>query len=232
MGAGASALDALPAQLDEKDAKKFAGDKFNKAAFDKAAKNGKVSRDEFLKAAGAPKGAPAKGGKAPVSAGSKAGGKAPAGLKKGAAAGGGKGKAGGSGLIAKAKEAAAESSPAAASSSDDAAPTKPPSAPEEPPPPPPPPEPELPSGEVMVRYNHYDKKFKMTKGAVAFEDIDAQYAISFVFKGAWTCYMLSKDAPDVRIHPDGGLQKEMRPDPDGFKSRCRDAATPSRWRRV
>jgi len=52
MGAGASLPDdlALPAQLDESAARTFAGDKFDKDAFDKAAKDGILSRDAFLSA--------------------------------------------------------------------------------------------------------------------------------------------------------------------------------------
>jgi hypothetical protein len=206
MGAGASALDALPAQLDEKDAKKFAGDKFNKAAFDKAAKNGKVSRDAFLKAA-APNGAPAKGGKAPAKTGSKA----PAGLKKGAAGGGGKGRAGGSGLIAKAKEAAAESSPAAASSSEE------PAAPPAPAPAPPPHEPVV--GKVRVRYSHYCKEFRVVDAVLDFGLVDEEYCISFVFKGAFAPRLLpevcggSERTPQLvdgatAITPDGPLRRE------------------------
>jgi len=48
MGAGASLPDGLPAQLDESAAREFARDKFDKDLFDKAAKNGIVSRDAFL----------------------------------------------------------------------------------------------------------------------------------------------------------------------------------------
>ena len=52
MGAGAS---ALPVQLDKATAQKAAGDRWDEAAFDKVAKNGSISRDEFLKAATAEK---------------------------------------------------------------------------------------------------------------------------------------------------------------------------------
>lgn len=231
MGAGAS-LDALPSTLDKPTAKRLAGPAFDEKAFDKAAKSGVVSRDDFLKAANKGAGGKAAGpaagkGKAPAGGGGKA---AAGGAKKavdvlankgGAAKKGGKGKAGG-GLIAKAKADAAASSSSDAPPEEAAAapaPAEEAAAPEEPPPPPPPPEPELPSGEVMVRYNHYTKKFPMVKGVVKFEDVDAQYAISFVFTGFWACYLTSKDDPDTKITPDGGgLSKEMRPDPDGFNS--------------
>lgn len=46
MGSGAS---MLPSEIDEVLAKSLAGDKFDKAVFDTAAKDGKISRDEALK---------------------------------------------------------------------------------------------------------------------------------------------------------------------------------------
>ena len=52
-GAGASALpkaEALPEHIDKETAKKYAGDKFDEGAFDAAAKDGAVPREEFLKA--------------------------------------------------------------------------------------------------------------------------------------------------------------------------------------
>ena len=49
MGAGASAT--LPATLDKAAAQQAAGEAFNEAAFDRAAKNGAITRDEFLQAA-------------------------------------------------------------------------------------------------------------------------------------------------------------------------------------
>ena len=52
MGAGASALDALPAQIDRATAKTIAGEKFDETAFDAAAKDGSVSREAFVQAAG------------------------------------------------------------------------------------------------------------------------------------------------------------------------------------
>lgn len=52
MGAGASAVAALPEHIDEPTAKSFAGAKFNKQAFDRAANEGLVHRDEFMRAAG------------------------------------------------------------------------------------------------------------------------------------------------------------------------------------
>jgi len=48
------------------------------------------------------------------------------------------------------------------------------------------------------------------------EHVDDQYAISFVFKGDWTCNLLC-EATSEKIFPDGGaLRKEMRKDPNGF----------------
>ena len=52
MGAGASAMDALPTQLDKTTAKKLAGSKFDEAKFNRCQRNGKVSREDFLKVAG------------------------------------------------------------------------------------------------------------------------------------------------------------------------------------
>lgn len=52
MGAGASTA-TLPATLDKAVAQQAAGDAFDAAAFDKAAKDGAITRDEFLQAAAA-----------------------------------------------------------------------------------------------------------------------------------------------------------------------------------
>ena len=49
MGAGASS--ALPASIDKATAQSFAGEQFDETAFDAAAKDGLVPKDEFLKAA-------------------------------------------------------------------------------------------------------------------------------------------------------------------------------------
>ena len=55
MGAGSSALAGatLPPTLDKVTAQQLAGDKFDESKFDAAAKDGAVSREAFLKAAGA-----------------------------------------------------------------------------------------------------------------------------------------------------------------------------------
>ena len=67
-------------------------------------------------------------------------------------------------------------------------------------------------GVLQVRYNHYTTKFPLREGVVRFEDVDEKYAISFVFKGAWSCYLTSKDNPSEWIHPDGdGLKIESKP---------------------
>lgn len=50
MGAGASALATLPEEIDMLTAQSIAGNSFDQVAFDKAAKNGVVPRDEFLRA--------------------------------------------------------------------------------------------------------------------------------------------------------------------------------------
>ena len=52
MGAGASTAAELPAQLDRETAKQLSGNMFDPAAFDAAATDGVVSREEFLQAAG------------------------------------------------------------------------------------------------------------------------------------------------------------------------------------
>ena len=68
----------------------------------------------------------------------------------------------------------------------------------------------------MVRYNHYNKSYDVVDGRLNWEHVDDQYAISFVFKGNWTCH-LSCEATSEKILPDdGALRKEMRKDPDGF----------------
>jgi len=192
MGAGASALE-LPAQLDKATAKKLAGSKFDEAKFNRAAaKNGKVSREDFLKAAG---------------------GTTKTALNKGGKKGTGSGKKGAGGLIAQAKaEAAASSSaePPAAAAPPPAAP--PAEAPAEAAPAPPP----VPAvvGEVKVRYSHYCKPFKVVDGVLQFRAIDEEYCISFVYKGAFVAYLLPEAAGSGRVPklvegapsilPDGG----------------------------
>ena len=47
MGAGASALPADLTQIDKEKAQSLAGDKFDEAAFDKAATDGLVTREDF-----------------------------------------------------------------------------------------------------------------------------------------------------------------------------------------
>jgi hypothetical protein len=41
------------------------------------------------------------------------------------------------------------------------------------------------TGEVMVRYNHYKKTFKIAEGVLDWNDVNEEYALSFVFKGAF-----------------------------------------------
>lgn len=70
------------------------------------------------------------------------------------------------------------------------------------------------NGRVMVRYNHYDKSYEVVDGKLNWEDVDDEYAISFVFKGNWACHL---SCEGETILPDGGgLHIEMRKDPDGF----------------
>ena len=80
------------------------------------------------------------------------------------------------------------------------------------------PEPEPPAnnGKVKVRYNHYNRDFDVVGGKLNWEHVDDEYAISFVFKGNWTCH-LTHEATAEKILPDNGaLRKEMRKDPDAF----------------
>ena len=79
------------------------------------------------------------------------------------------------------------------------------------------------NGKVVVRYNHYDKQYVVIDGKLNWEHVDDQYAISFVFKGDWTCHLVGwtggakGHATDEKVLPDGGaLHKEMRKDPDAF----------------
>ena len=46
------------------------------------------------------------------------------------------------------------------------------------------------NGEVVVRYNHYDTAFAVVDGVLNWEHVDDKYAISFVFKGNWTCHLV------------------------------------------
>ena len=52
-GTGASTMGPLPDQVDKATAQAYAGDQFDEAAFDTAAKEGSVSKEELLKAAAA-----------------------------------------------------------------------------------------------------------------------------------------------------------------------------------
>ena len=49
MGAGVSALDNLPDQVDKDTAKLLLSDKFDEAAFDADAKDGSMSKEDFVK---------------------------------------------------------------------------------------------------------------------------------------------------------------------------------------
>ena len=70
------------------------------------------------------------------------------------------------------------------------------------------------NGKVVVRYNHYNKDFAVVDGKLNWEHVDDEYAISFVFKGEWTCHLSCGD--EKYMPDDGKLHKEMRKDPDGF----------------
>ena len=40
-------------------------------------------------------------------------------------------------------------------------------------------------GEVIVKYNHYNKSFPIVDGCLKWETIDDMYAFSYVFQGNW-----------------------------------------------
>ena len=47
----------------------------------------------------------------------------------------------------------------------------------------------------MIKYNHYSETFKHVDGAIAWEDIDEEYAFSDVFEGDYNLQLMKeKDA--------------------------------------
>ena len=79
------------------------------------------------------------------------------------------------------------------------------------------------NGECVVRYNHYNSAFPVVDGVLNWEHVDDKYAISFVFKGNWTCHLIewvggAKGTPagEALLPDTGALHIEMRKDPDGF----------------
>lgn len=46
------------------------------------------------------------------------------------------------------------------------------------------------TGEVVVRYNHYAKAFPVVAGVLDWREVDAEYALSFVFKGAFAPFLV------------------------------------------
>lgn len=79
------------------------------------------------------------------------------------------------------------------------------------------------NGKCVVRYNHYDTAFDVVDGVLNWEHVDDQYAISFVFKGNWTCNLVEwvggakgEKVGEPILPDDGALHIEMRKDPDGF----------------
>ena len=107
-----------------------------------------------------------------------------------------------------AKGAAASSSKAAPAPAPAPAPTPAPApapapAPTPAPAPAPPPEPVV--GSVRVRYNHYSEEFETVDGTLDWEEVDAKYCISFVFKGNWRARLEGEGAV---LHADGdGLRR-------------------------
>lgn len=52
------------------------------------------------------------------------------------------------------------------------------------------------SGECMVRWNHYRKQFPVHNGILKFEDIDASYSYSFVYRGNYKRILRLSDGDD------------------------------------
>lgn len=65
---------------------------------------------------------------------------------------------------------------------------------------PPPPTREPVIGQVRVRYNHYCSKFEVIDGMLDWEKIDEEYAIGFVFKGAFNAKLMP-EAPGGGSRP-------------------------------
>ena len=47
-------------------------------------------------------------------------------------------------------------------------------------------------GSVRVRYNHYNQSFNLSDGTLQWSDVDEEYCISYVFKGAFRPRLLDK----------------------------------------
>ena len=69
-------------------------------------------------------------------------------------------------------------------------------------------------GQVCVRYNHYKDEFDVIDGRLQFEEVDRKYALSFAFKGEFSCRLQRSNGDMIDL--DEPLRREMRPDPDGF----------------
>ena len=71
---------------------------------------------------------------------------------------------------------------------------------------------------LLAISNMFNDEFFIADGILDFEELDEQYSISNGLKKyEWTCYLASKDDPQLRIEPDdGGLTRVMRKDPDCF----------------
>lgn len=52
-------------------------------------------------------------------------------------------------------------------------------------------------GEVMVRFNHYRKKFPIYNGVLKWEDVDNEYAISFAYAGSYRRELLCLPAEAI-----------------------------------
>ena len=72
-----------------------------------------------------------------------------------------------------------------------------------------------PTRRLRVRYNHYKSDFAVVGGRLDFRVVDAEYAISFAFKGMCTCKLRSQKG--VEIAPERfRVGKDMDGDPAAF----------------
>ena len=69
------------------------------------------------------------------------------------------------------------------------------------------------SGEVKLRFNHYNKSFKCFNGVVKWADVEEEYSFNFIYKGAYYRDMFHVPEPDQFGRSDGvhGKIDETRP---------------------
>ncbi len=76
------------------------------------------------------------------------------------------------------------------------------------------------SGEVQLRYNHYNKPFKVHNGVIKWEEVDEEYSFSFIFAGNYKRDLFHIPTPDPFGRSNGihGVIDETKPiksDPEG-----------------